>query len=195
MDEIAEKAVFERTKNIEPTVDRVLLLPIVENYLFDGRRHRIALADPIVVYPGKKSLKETFSVLSENKQRVRDCIIIAHGYSPGTLQPAINYAGLYRGKEVWLVEMAKLSDEQFKAAGRGIASELNGQGLRVGGIKTFEDAVREGVLLSTSELLSPVVRWGDHRNAYVLWSMSSGTEVAICLTPEGRKTVLTELGL
>src|SRR5689334_2777637 len=102
LDETPDTFVFTHGPKIEPTVNRVILLPIVENYLWNGRRQTLALADPIVVEPGRETLRKTMASLETNRQNVRSCIVLASGYCPGTLQPFINYSGRYQDKDVWL---------------------------------------------------------------------------------------------
>ena len=194
MDEIPDKFVFSRTEDVLPTVKRVVLLPIVENYLWNGKRHYLALADPIVIEPGRETLRKIMSSLETGDQAVRRCIILARGYCPGTLQPVINYAGLYNGKENWLIELAKVSDSQFENAFQSITNELANSTLCIGKEKTFEDAVKERKLLSTGTLFSPIVRGDDSfRGPIVLWSVPAGTKVAICLSPGGIEALKKEL--
>jgi len=133
------------------------------------------------------------SSIETNNQAVRECIVLARGYSPGTLQPVINYAGSYNGKQVWLLELAKVSEMQFGSAFQSITNELAGSTLRVGKEKTFETAVKEKNLLSTGELLSPVTRNNGYRSRYVLWSVPAGTEIAICISSNGMQSLKAEL--
>jgi hypothetical protein len=193
LDEIPDKFVFSRTKDFVPSVNRVVLLPIVENYLWNGKRYYLALADPIIVEPGRETLRKTMSSLETGDQVVRECVVLARGYCPGTLQPVINYAGSYNGKTNWLVELAKVSDFQFENAFQSITNELTSSALRIGKEKTFEVAIKEKALLRTGELLSPVIRNDGFRSRYVLWSVPVGTEVAICLSSNAIKSLKNEL--
>lgn len=193
LEENPELFVFEQTTKVVPAVNRVLLLPIVENYLWEEKRYYMALADPLIVEPGKETLRKTMSLLENNNQAVRACIVLARGYCPGILQPIINYAGDYKGRQVWLVELAKLSDEQFTAVWQIISNELSHATIHIGKEKTFEDALKEKQLISTGELLSPIVRTGEYRSRYVLWTVPVGTEVAVCVTPDGLKLLKDEL--
>jgi hypothetical protein len=194
LDEIPEKFVFSRTRDFLPTVKQVVLLPIVENYRWNGRRHHLALADPLFVEPGRETLRKTMSTLETGDQVVRRCIVLARGYCPGTLQPVINYAGKYYGKEVWLIELAKLSDQHTTKAFQSITNELNRLSLRVGPEKTFEEALRDKTLLCTGELLSPIIRKNDFRAPIVLWNVPAGTDIAICVSSNGLKVLKAELG-
>jgi hypothetical protein len=196
LDETPNTFVFTRGPNIEPTVNRVVLLPIVENYLWNGRRHFLALADPMVVEPGKESLRKTMSSLEMNSQAVRRCIVLAPGYCPGTLQPVINYGGKYKGKDVWLVELAKITQQQYQASVQCITNDLNKPILRVQGnvqVK-FEDALKAGKLLNNAELKGPVVHSdGTFRCTYVLWSVPDGTDISICLSSNGWNVLTREI--
>jgi hypothetical protein len=195
IDQLPDKHVFERTKDFNPTVKRVILLPIVENYLWNGKRHHFALADPIIVEPGGETLQKIMAPFETGDQAVRSCIILARDYCPGTLQPVINYAGSYKGKEVWLVELARLSSDQYKGALESIINELSSGSIQVGKEKIFESAVKEGKLLSTGELLSPIVRNDGFRFRYVLWNMPPDTKVPICMSSAGLNVIKKELDL
>lgn len=164
MDGIPEKFVFERTKEVVPSVDRVLLLPIVADYLHQGDRKPYAIAEPLVVHPGEETLSSLFSSLSSNGQRVLRCIILARGYCPGELQPTINHAGIDQGKEAWLVELAKVSDSQHEQTHAIFMSELQGASLTLSrmpltaDIWNFEDCLARKELLRRQIIHSPVVR-------------------------------------
>jgi hypothetical protein len=196
LDETPDTFVFTHGPKIEPTVNRVVLLPIVENYLWKGKRHFLALADPIVVEPGKELLSKTMASLETNRQAVRDCIVLAPGYCPGTLQPVINYSGKYKDKDVWLVELAKITAKQFQASVQCITNDLNTPILRVQGERqvSFEDAIKAGKLLNNAELKGPLLHSdGEFRNTYVLWSVPDGTKVSICLSSNGWAVLKREL--
>jgi hypothetical protein len=196
LDETPNTFVFTRGTNVEPTVSRVVLLPIVENYFWNGKRHFLALADPTVVEPGKESLHKIMAALETNRQAVRDCIVLAPGYCPGTLQPVINYGGKYKGKDVWLVELAKITPQQYQASVQCITNDLNTPILRVQGERQvkFEDAIKAGKLLNNAEIKGTVVHNdGTFRNTYILWSVPDGTKVAICLSSNGWNVLNREI--
>lgn len=203
MDEIPEKFVFERTKEVVPSVDRVLLLPIVANYLHQGERKPYAIAEPMVVHPGEETLSSLFSSLSSNGQRVLRCIILARGYCPGELQPTINYAGIYQGKEAWLVEIARVSDNQYEQTYAILMNELKGDSLTLSRMPLTADIWNFDVCLARKELLrrqiihSPVVRRHprspDSRSEIILWAVPEGASVSICISADGRKALEREL--
>lgn len=196
LDETPDTFVFTHGPKIEPTVNRAILLPIVENYLWKGKRHFLALADPIVVEPGKESLRKIMASLERNHQAVRRCIVLAPGYCPGTLQPVINYSGKYNDKEVWLVELTKVTANQFQSALKCITNDLNTPTLRVQGSRQvgFEDAIKAGKLLTNAELKGPLLHSdGEFRNTYVLWSVPDGTKVSVCLSSNGWSILTREL--
>lgn len=202
MDEIPEEFKFNRTENIIPTVQRVVLLPIVENYQWEGKRISYAIANPILVFPGKEPLDKTFSPLVVDNQKVRRCIVLARGYCPGTLQPVINYAGIYKGKEAWIVELAKVSKKQYAAEYAIVMNELSGTSLLLSQMPTtndiwnYEVALDKGQLLRRGIIKSPVIRTGgykDTRSEIVLWSLPGGMNIPICMTPQGRKLLKDEL--
>jgi len=182
-------------EEIHPTVNRLLLLPVVENYLWNGKRHALALADPIVVKPDERPIRQVLLPLLKHGQYVRRCILIAHGYCPGDLDRSWNCTREYEGKKVWLNEMTKLSKEQFKAASRIIVNELSSSTLRVFNRQVqFEDAIKQGRLLSVCWLWSPLIgEVGYSKQAYVFWTARDGAEVSICLSPEGLHCVKEEL--
>lgn len=202
MDEIPGEYEFNRTENIVPTVTRVILLPIVENYKWEEKRINYAIVDPILVFPGKDAMDKTFSHLLAARQKVRECIVLARGYCPGTLQPVINYAGNYKGKEVWIVELAKVSKKQYAAEYAIIINELAGTSLLLSQMPTTDDiwnyevALKNGQLLRRGIIKSPVIRTGgykDTRSEIVLWSLPGGMNIPICMTPQGRKLLKDEL--
>lgn len=196
LDEMPGENVMYRTKNFAPTAKRVVLLPIVENHLWNGKRYDLAIADPIVVVPGEETLRKTLAHLSNDGQRVRRCIVLAYGYCPGTLHLTFNYSGMYHDKEVWLIELAKLSTEQYAAASQVMILELAGSKILVDGDteQTIEMAIEEKQILGYGEIKSPIVGQGGHRNNYALWSLrNNNTEVAVCLSDSGRRVLQKEL--
>jgi hypothetical protein len=199
MDEIPEKFDFDRTDHIVQTVDRIVLLPIVENFQWEGKRIHYAIADPIVVQPGREAIYKTFSHLLTNSQNVRRCIVLARGYCPGTLQPVINYAGNYRGKKAWIVELAKVSKMQYATQYPIVMNELSGNSLWLSplpdtsDIWNYEDALGKGQLLGREMIYSPVIRSSGYRTEIALWSISGGRHVPICMTAQGRKLLKDEL--
>ena len=59
---------------------------------------------------------------------------------------------------------------------------------------TFEQALTENRLLSTNELLSPVLRYNDRfRRVIVLWNVNSGTEISICISEKGMNLIKEHL--
>ena len=188
------------SNNMAPTISRVLLLPLVQNYYWKGKRHRLALADPLVIRPGERTIEETLSPLLRDDQYVRSCILIARGYCPGGFHPSFNLAGEYEGKTVWLTEMAKLPEQQFQTAAQIMIKELSGTTLcafdkeGVFGVP-FDEAIQMGKLLSLSWFVSPLPCSGDPagRTRYVLLDVRAGTEISVCLSPGGLECVKAEL--
>ena len=201
VDELPDISIIDRAgKNIIPfSGEHVVLLPIMENYEWQGERHKFALADPIIIKPGTEDIRKTLSHLEVNNQYVRQCIVIAHGYCPGSLNPAFNYSGYYNGKKGWLVELSKLSNEQFTAAAKIMMNELGGNSIFLSKITktyeiwTFNDAVKNGQLLRRSVIKSLVVRENGEQYEIILWNVPEGREVPLCFSAKGRKILKDEL--
>ena len=194
LDENPNMFLFERNINIVSTIREVLLIPIVNNYKCDNIRYPIAIADPLLVELGKATLKELLSKDAKNYQSVRSCIVIARGYCPGTLQPTINYAGNYKGETVWMIELAKINNAQYKKAYESIIEELNNKQLTIGKRMIFEKALKEKRIISSSELLSPVIRFDDgYRRAASFWDVKPGTEISICISEKGMNLIKEHL--
>ena len=205
IDEEAGKFNFEKIYDFVPSVHRVVLLPVVLNYSWEGKRRRIALADPFVVKPGSKSLHRMMAHLETNRQAVWRCIILVPGYCPGGLQPAINYAGNYQGRKVWLVEMAKITDEQYELVFSSVVSELNQATLILEEESSFEQALQKQKIISTRGLKSPILHKAaepgnvlaskEVRKNYILWNHYAGTKVDICISEAGMDILKKELGM
>jgi hypothetical protein len=186
--------------NVAPTLRRVLLLPLVQNYRWRGECHRLAFTDPILARPGEDAISTLLSPLLRDGQQVRRCILLAHGYCPGDLYPQFNLAAKYNGRDVWPTEMARLPEEQFQAVSEIIIRELSGTTLKVYDIKgvygvPFDEAIRLGKILGLSWMVSPLSYSGDPagRPRYVLSGVPGGTDISVCLSPEGLERVKTEL--
>ena len=194
LEENPKEFIFERDIDIVATLNKVVLIPIIANYHYGDNTFSTAIADPFVIEPGKDTLKAIFSKYQNHNQKVKRCIVLAKGYCPGTLQPVINYAGIYKGKEVWMIELAKIDDETYKKVYESIIQELNQRNMNINKQMTFEQALNENRLLSTNELLSPVLRYNDgFRRVIVLWNVNSGTEISICISEKGMNIIKEHL--
>ena len=194
IDEEPDTFISGRTENFIPSVHRVVLLPIVLNYLWEGKRHQIALADPFAIEPGKESLYEMMDHLEKNEQTVWSCLVLSSGYYPGTLQLQINHAGIYQDKEVWLIMLAPITEEQYKLVFSSIMSELNQTTFKVGEELSFEQALQKQRVLTTRRLRSPIIHSDGFRINYILWTHYAGTLVDVCISETGMKLLKDELG-
>jgi hypothetical protein len=186
-------------KNVASAISRVLILPVVENYLWKGKRHSLALVDPIVVHPGEQIIADTLSRLMKNGQYVRNCILLARGYCPGDLYSSPWHDVCeYKGKEAWLIEMTRLSNEDFQTAASIMVKELSGSSLHVRHTDrtlppTFQEAIKEERILCQDMLRGPLVGKHGDRAMYLLWGVKHDADVSVCLSPEGLECVKSEL--
>jgi hypothetical protein len=194
---------YDQADNLVPSLKRVILLPIIENFIWEGKRLNYAITDPILVVPGKEAMNQTFSHLEFANQKVRRCIIMARGYCPGALQPMINWAGNYNGKEVWMIELPKVTKKQYAKQYEIIINELSGTSLvlsdmpTTGDIWNYEYALKNEQLLRRGLIKSPVINNKEgmpiYRREIVLWNLPDGMRIPICFTPEGRKLLKDKL--
>jgi len=204
-DEEAGKHDFERTYDFVPSARRVVLLPVVLNYQWEGKRRRIALADPFVVEPGKKSLRQMMAHLETDRQTVWRCLVLAPGYCPRGLSSNFIYAGTYQGKEVQLSQMARIADDQYGLVFSSIMSELNQATLILEEESSFDQALQKQKTLSTRELESPILhtpaelgnplRSKERRKFYILWNHYAGTQVDVCISESGMNLLRNELSM
>ena len=194
-DEEVGKFDFEQTYTFVPSARRVVLLPVVLNYLWEGKRHRIAIADPFVVEPGKESLRQMMAHLETNRQTVWRCIVFAPGYCPRSLSLSLIYAGTYQDKKVLLCQMARVTDEQYGLMFSSIMSELNQAAFILEEETTFEQALQKQKILSTRALKSPLIRNDGLRINYILWNHYAGTQVDICISEAGMNLLRNELSM
>ena len=202
-DEEAGKFDFEHTYDFVPSARRVVLLPVVLNYSWEGKRRRVAIADPFVVEPGKGSLRQMMAHLETNRQGVLSCIVLAPGYCPRGLSFNFIYTGTYQGKTVQLSQMARVTDEQYGLVFSSIMSELNQASLIVEEESSFEQALQKQKIISTRVLKSPILhtpaepgnplRSKEFRKNYILWEYYVGAEVDICISETGMSLLKNEL--
>lgn len=183
-----------------PIQERVVLLPVVENYLRNGERLPLAVADPIAFdNPGTVGLRELFAPLETDGQRVAMAIMLAKHHAPANTSPApINYymQTMTRDGREYLGEiMLRLPYPHWEGVRRSLEAELARDSLVIApGWYTSTDI--DDVIASTNVLSARAYEVScvdTYLNDLDLWPWDPGTVVPLCFTEKGRQTLREEL--
>lgn len=183
-----------------PIQERVVLLPVVENYLRNGERLPLAVADPIAFdNPGMVGLRELFAPLETDGQRVAMAIVLAKHHAPAYTSPApINYymQTMTRDGREYLGEiMLRLPYPHWEGVRRSLEAELSRDSLVIApGWPTstsIDDVIASTNVLSARAYAVSCV--DTYHNNLLLWAWDPGTVVPLCFTEKGRQTLREEL--
>ena len=183
-----------------PIPERVVLLPVVENCLWNGERLPLAVADPIAFdNPGTVGLRELFAPLETDGQRVAKAIVLAKRHAPATTSPApINYfmQTMTRDGREYLGEiMLRLPHAHWEGVRRSLEAELARDSLVIAPGWPTSTSI-DDVIASTNVLSARAYEVScvdTYHNNLMLWPWDPGTVVPLCFTDKGRQTLREEL--
>lgn len=194
---------------IIPIPERVVLLPVVENYQWQGERLPLAVVDPIVFdNPGTEGLCDMFASLETNGQKVVQCFLLAKGHAPDIVTPApITYymqTRSFGNRPYFAYGLWRVSWERWEGVRRDLEAELDNATLtQTQGFTLYYSeldrqiamtnllagggfSLRTWYGLNDGEMLSS-------NNEVTLSYFEAGTVFSICLTEQGRRTLRGEL--
>lgn len=183
-----------------PIQERVVLLPVMENYLWNGERLPLAVADPIAVdNPGAVGLRELFAPLETDGQRVAMAIVLAKHHAPANTSPSpINYQmqTMTRDGREYLGEiMLRLPHPHWEGIRRSLEAELARDSLAIAPgwytCTSIDDVIASTNVLSVRAYKVSCV--DTYLNNLMLWAWDPGTVVPLCFTEKGRQTLREEL--
>lgn len=189
---------------VVPMPERVLLLPVVEKYLWQGRRVPVAIVDPIVLdNPGTEGLREIFAPLEKDGQTVVRCYLLAKRHAPGKVSPApIDYymqTRFFEGRPYYAHGLWRLSFERWEKMRRDIEVELAGDTLTLTHGWDIRYPELDEQLAGTNVLAGSgfTIRKRDGpfevERRVPLTSYETGTTLFLCFTEGGRRTLREEL--
>ncbi len=192
--------VSQRTHNFKPSaIDEVVLIPQVENYKWHGKQYTLAIADPILCKPGEVPLSSLLSKLSQGKQQVRRCIVLARGYSPGGLFPLFYDTGRYNGKENIIIDLPKISGHEAINVQQTVIKELKKKEIQIRPPSTVKAAVASGSIIGPCWLESPTIKKINSESLprstrISLWDgFREGSKVPVCISDKGMRNVMKVL--
>lgn len=184
---------LQSDSDLKNEIGSVLILPLLERTIA-GNKREFVLVDPIEYTALTKGLREIFSPLTNERQRVFTAVVFAKGYCPIDLDPVWNPIYNHQNREVTVEFLPKLDDKDYQAMLRIVEKELAGPSLKLGtiiltrDIWPFSTCLKNGEILTRSSIHTPTRGLEDLEISY--WDgVGEGNTIKVEISQAGRDLV------
>lgn len=177
---------------VVPIPERVVILPVVENFYWQENIIPLAIVDPIVLdNPTDKGLKDLFASLELKGQTVASCYLFARGHAPGIISSAsIDYhmqTRSFKGCQYYARGLWRLPFSQWEALRKDLIGEMGKDKLILSHGWDIIYPELDVQIAATNVLAGNGFSLGGRR--VPLMTYEAGTILQICFTKAGCQTL------